>query len=652
MTAALAQSAPDAFETTGLVPVVVAQNTEQGASALTGVAPPGPQRKRKNVLPAPTEAAQGGGLLGWGLPPIRWGGAFTNDFRVATTEGQRQTQQMGMLNLKASSYVWQPWFAQVSGGLTLTGVQSSSSGDASSAASSQSKAKAVTGNAMLALLPRSYFPFTASIDVADSRTSGELTRNDYTSTRVALTQRYTPPEGGGSYSLRFDRSMLESDTAGKDTAQALSASMSRAAGRHSISANASQYSNSRSNTGDRSDLSRVDATHSFQPSSTLSVNSFANIISSDYRLGAGNAAFDSRSQFLQLNSMATWRPAEDSPLFFIGGARLFQSTASISSAAAGDSVAAESGSLSANAAVTYRRDRNTTLNAAAMVTQANSAGTRTLLSTQSAGASYNADSRALGDYTYNWNAAANATNMLSSGAATDGGHRNFGLNAGHTLRRAWVLNPVSTISFDIGQNLSATQDSTMGVLQTLGHTASAHWRGSPSEASSIFVSLTGYDTRTQGRHSEQYFQMVNLQVSGQMQLGRHSSVGANLTTQGSRQATVTANNSNTGALAAAPFDSSRFAFSSSGTLNYQNTRFFGVPKLRYSALYTANQAPSQTRFEGNIDAPIERISQALEQRLEYNIGRIDARLSLRVAEMQGRTEGLLMLRISRPFGAY
>src|SRR5574341_1359989 len=50
----------------------------------------------------------------WTVPPLRWGGYVGLDLRQFTAEGQpRRTQVIELANLTASSYIWEPWFAQV-----------------------------------------------------------------------------------------------------------------------------------------------------------------------------------------------------------------------------------------------------------------------------------------------------------------------------------------------------------------------------------------------------------------------------------------------------------------------------------------------------------------------------------------------------------
>ena len=124
-----------------------------------------------------------------------------------------------------------------------------------------------------------------------------------------------------------------------------------------------------------------------------------------------------------------------------------------------------------------------------------------------------------------------------------------------------------------------------------------------------------------------------------MQFGRYSYASANLTVQGTRQSTP-----------AMPADG--FTFNTSGNLTYNHTRAFDVPLLRYTLLYSVNQNQFQSRLLGDSNAPREQITQSVEQRLDYNIGRIEMRLSARIALVEDRTDWLVFFSLNRRFGEF
>ena len=131
-----------------------------------------------------------------------------------------------------------------------------------------------------------------------------------------------------------------------------------------------------------------------------------------------------------------------------------------------------------------------------------------------------------------------------------------------------------------------------------------------------------------------------------MQFSRYSSANANMTLQATRQTTYPAF-----ATGATTPPTTYTSSSAGGNLSYRHARAFDVPRLSYYALLSLNQQQGRSRFEGDINAPIEQVNWSLEQRLGYAIGRLESQLSLQVAETGGRTYGLLLFRVLRRFGA-
>ncbi len=201
-----------------------------------------------------------------------------------------------------------------------------------------------------------------------------------------------------------------------------------------------------------------------------------------------------------------------------------------------------------------------------------------------------------------------------------------------------MLEENSQAVFAIGQNAGSGFDTVTAGSLSLSHNASASWRLSRGAATSAYVSLNGSDSVTRGQF-ENHFQMINIQASGQAQFGRNSSATANLTLQGVRQAT--ANAPRTG-----------MSFNTSGNLGYFQQRVFDVPRLRYSALYSANESQFKSRLQGDIEAPRERVNQSFEQRLDYSIGRVGLRLQMRFAQVEGRRDALIFFSMMREFGGY
>ena len=644
-------SAPDAV-------AAAAPRPGRGESALISVAPPVPA-PQNDPAPAPASAlivapsappaaerpiAPAMGFKLWKIPPIRWSGNLAMDLRGASAQGQpRQVQLTESANLKADSFIWQPWIARVSGEMTLLATQQrqgQGSQSGSAASGSGIKFASLTGGAQFALFPVSRFPFTASFSQTDNRANGELAHYQYTSRRYDLTQSYAPLQGGSNYRLAYNHSDVNSAAVGADTAKALAASINWSSGFNTLSINGNGYTNTRSNSGDASSLNALYATHSYRPRPTFAIESLANYSSNQYHLASVGLPTDSRSRFLQFNSFATWRPEENSPLLVSGGARLFQNSASANGAAA------DTRTISANLAATYALNRNTRLSGAGTVTHTSvGAGGGGVFSNQTVGINHAADVIKFGEYAYNWTTDANLVNQSGG----ESGSRNFGVRIGHRVGRNFTLGEGSALFINVSQDYSILRDTLLSTSQSLLHNANASWSRRLGEAATTVLTLNAADSRTTGT-AEQHFQFVNLQASGQMQFSRWASANANLTFQATRQSGSSAVSTATTRTTRTSADS--FVTSAGGSLSYQNARAFGVPQLRYYALLDLNQFQGRSRLEGDINAPLERVAWAFEQRLDYDIGRLQTRLSLRVAEAGNRINSIIFFRVLRQFGGF
>lgn len=599
------------------------------AQNASGARTAGGEEPEAKQAPAPPD----GGIMGWTFAPVRWGGNLTTELRMFSQEQSRTLEMLESSQFRAATYFWQPWFAQATGSLGLVTSRTRDDGP-TSLAGGGNNSTAITGGAALNLFPVSRFPFTASFDVSDSRTGDAITNTAYTTTRMGLRQSYSPLLAGPQFMASFDRSMLSSARFQRDTLDVLQGTMSQNLGaqRYGVSGN---HVRNRGDHGRSSQISNLTGSHDYRPDPTLSVTTLASVSASDFRLPADNAIVATATRFLQLNTFATWRPDEDSPLHVTGGGRIFQSVTDASGSGEFESL-----SLNGHVAARYRVSRNADLFGGASVTHISGDAVNDLFTSQTAGANYTGDSRQFGKFVYNWNAGGSVSNQTGG----EQGEQNVSGTLSHNLTRMIPLQAQSILSLHATQALNTRFSTRNGQSQTLSHSASASWSHAPSEQTRTLLSLTGADARTFGR-DESEFQLVNLQATGQIQFNRYSFGSANFTLQGTRQSIASAPG-----IASTP--GGGFASSSSGSINYQHVRAFGVPRLRYSARYEAQQAQFQSRLLGDLEASREQVTQSFEQRLDYAIGRINMRLSMRVADIDGKRSSLIFLRFSRQIGNF
>ena len=592
------------------------------------------------------------------LGPVRWRAVTSTEYRLQTASGgQRSSGFVTSGNASAASYVFQPWFAQVRGGIGF--VRSSVGGGEIKDNTSLS----LTGDAGLSLFPASRFPFDASFSVSDSRASGEITGSDFRTTRIGVRQAYRTLDGS-QYSVRYERSMISGATFGNDVLDVGEGTFSKRFGKHAVEVSGNHSSNTGGVNGTQSNLTRFIGRDSWLPSANLQVETLATYNQNAFEQTTPSLrngfeqttpslrnAFSTR--FIQVASFVNWRPVEGEPLFdeqhpiaLTGGLRY----SGIASEGGGGLT--ENQSASASAGVNYTIGPATRLSAGATVTLAAATAGASgvgLTTSQNATLSHAPVPKPLGSFLYSWNASVGASNSTGGGGGSGAGatpavsssHQSVTGQGSHTLSRVFQLAPRSGLTVSVGQS-AGTNLATGGSTQHLTHNATASWSLLGESTSQAYVSLSASDSRTFGASSGD-FQFVNLQATRQAPIGPLSFWTANLTLQGSRQHLE----SRVPGVSAIASDG--FNFNTTGSVTYQHLRFLGVPRLRLFASYTANQAQLQSRALGDLNASRELVTGALDTRLDYQIGKVEARLSFRTANVDQRRNSLLFLRVTRTF---
>lgn len=562
--------------------------------------------------PTPTPAAEPGLRdVRWELAPIRWRGLLATDLRSFRAEGQPSRRELvESASLQGITYVYQPWFAQLSFGVTGLASQEH--------AEQRTHGSTLGGNGLLSVFPTSRFPFQASYERTDSRSSDQFTGRDYIMERAGARQSYRTLAGANS-TLSFDRSTLSSDTFGRDTVDVWNAGHTRSFGAHAFDSQANRTLNDRGS-GEHTRFDRVFARHNYAAGGLFTTETLASYGATSQRLASQS---DVRNAVTQVNAFGTWRPEEDDPLFVTGGARLLQTEVT-------DPLSeSETRSVMGHASANYRLTRNLTLNGGGSLTHLSTPGRSDVLSSLFTGASYTPDPRRFGEYLYTSNLGLSATHQSGGEEQT---RRVLSTQATHGLNRLLNLTERQSIALNGSQGVALLEDSVAGGLRSLNHYGGLSYRVQSAEGLAGLAALSASDTRTFG-YLPSEFQLVNLQFSGQGNLDRYSLLTANFTVQATRQART-----------------EDFILSRNGGATYQHQRVFNVPQLRYLAVYERNDYELNTRAQGDLAAPREQVSWSFEQRLEYRIGKLETRLSYRIAEIDGRKNALLFVRIARQIG--
>lgn len=592
----------------------------------------------------PAEPLRGGNGIQWVFGPWRTGGTMALDLRWLRFDSGGSARQATLLaDVEASSYLWQPWFAQLRVGLGF--VASTDSNGQEGAARTASTGNTLTGQAQLSLFPVSRFPFSARFEATDSRTNIEALGTDLQTRRLSLLQSYRPPNGNDNYQLQIDASRLVADGR-TDTLYTIDGQAQWLRGAHRFELGSNWADHRGDDDRQRTRLASITARHGWHPSGVLGVDSLASWYRTRTRYDDAVLALDLGSEVQQLSTLWTWRPREgDLPLavppntLVVGSARWVGAR----TLAGGD--AAKIASVNATLGASADLGAAWRLAGSVSMNQFEADDTQPARSASvHLGATWAPRSRAFGDWRY-------VPSLALNGGATRGSEdsdREFAsAQFSHTLVRDIEFSPTDRLTWSAAQSVGLLAERTPledERTATLTHTLSATWHSAGDAAQQRFASASVSDYRARNGEDGS-FQLVNLQWSQRTQLSRLSSWSGSLTLQATRSRL-----GQTDLLGGAPLaQDDGWQHFASGSLNYEHQRAFGVPRLRFSLLAGIGTQQFARRSAGDIDAPLRFTSRYAEARLDYAIGKLDARMSARAARVDERNVAAIVARVQRRF---
>jgi hypothetical protein len=277
---------------------------------------------------------------------------------------------------------------------------------------------------------------------------------------------------------------------------------------------------------------------------------------------------------------------------------------------------------------------------------------------QSAGISYQPETKQMGEYRYDWSTSANVTNASTLGnsaatttdtGGTTGPSRNLALQLGHGLSRSLLLDAGSSLSMAVSQSLSSSFRTGGPPVQRITHSGTVSWSLAGNEGST-YVSAGVSDARSLG-DARDSFQLINLQASSNLPTGRFSSWRGSLTIQSIRQSAPVVFGS--------PFnpvivDTSQtvnlpqtgFVTTSTGAITYQNQRLFGIPRLRLVSDVRLNSQALLPVLSG----PLDKESASWDNSFAYGIGRTQLRMNTRMAKTNNKVNKSIMFTAMRTLG--
>jgi len=556
--------------------------------------------------------------------PVETSGNFGYSYRSLDGEltGESVSHQYRGA-VKARTWLWQPWLASVDLGLrgTLDSGETVRSGSTAT-----NTATILTGDLNLGILSQSRSPLQVTFRASDSRVetlSGDnpltgLGGREYSTQRLAIKQRYFT-EAGHRMQAYYDNNRWQSGSDSYDDWQ-LGADMSVRLPQQTLTAKVSFQDSDYSVLSQNTRTQVVNVDHFYYPGKALRIDSMASLYnyerSSQQPLNSTNQA-DSSTDLSQLSSSVFWRP-EDRPLTVSGGVRLYD----LAGTTTGNSVAVQN--MSATSGVMYQWTKNLRLDANIDLSSSDNDGSQVTASRQRMGALYQSDIHDLfGGATWQWYTSGSGQLRDADGDRSGAAD----ISVGHDSQKIWMPSRNETWRFSFGQSGSSNRVSDNGVdsdTTQLNHSTSLSW-DRHGDAGMTMVQLTLADARQSGDVvSSQQF--ANFQLLRNQNIDRLRSLNGNLTLQNVRRDFNGSGNSDTVSTA-------------TGQINYNHSRIMGIPRLRFVSDLRLSKAIS--------DEWVDRSE--WENRLDYVIGLLDARLSWRKTVLNSGNFDLVYFQVSRRF---
>lgn len=554
--------------------------------------------------------------------PVDLSGSVGYSYRSLSSDLSDSTSNQLLGILRASSYIWRPWFATAEGGFTAAMDNADLTDTSNGNRSASTSSTVLSGDVVLNILPQSRTPFRLSYQATDSRVDNttvdnpliRLSGEDFKTTNLDLRQSYITEQGHrvqASYSNRTWDSNLngtyEDNTAGLELDY-------RPAGQRLL-ARANVENIDQSNTDRHQENLIVDLNHYYYPSGDLRLDSTASLYNFDTTFEGKTGLVDTMvTDIAQASSFAFWRPA-DRRWTVSGGIRVLDMK--------GHNTAQSSNqrSFGASAGAFYQYSKRLRFDGNATFTTADVGGATEGSSHEHLGALFESDLAVIKGYTYQWF----ANGAVENQSDPDQSQQSVLMSLGHDAQKTWWRGDGATLRFSINQSLNENiQTGGADAIHRLDHSATLGWNQS-SYTGTTLVQLTLADSRDLGGQGDAQ-QLVNFQASRLQNISRLSTLSGDLTLQTVHRDFTGQPNNNT-------------VTSATGQINYQHMRIFGVPRLQFQSDLRLSQA--STDEGANRDE--------WENRLDYSIGLVTASLSYRFLNDGVNDSNLLYFRVMRQF---
>jgi hypothetical protein len=556
--------------------------------------------------------------------------------------GQQSTasqDHVGTLRLQDSTYLWEPWFARLSGRLEFSLSQSRS--DSSGRPTQTRSGELTTGELELSLLPRSRFPSRLWLERKDGRLTndrllGPAATTDRTVTRYGVQQQYRRTNGG-DYRFRLEETTVEQSSDESRRDERLNWSL---AGRENFNAHTvglelrHDQVRRRQSESSSNDQDTFAARHSYTPGErNFSLNNLASLNrrQSHTSQGESQAATD------QFSSTALWTSGGQRRLQLNGNVRVLGS--SNKSAV----TASEQQLLASNLGVRYRLSDHWRLSAGSGFTLQDSARTsegggrnseQVLTQQYDAEIDYASPTRTFAGTSHSWNADLRSAYRIREDDAGDAYSANANLGVSQNLSRQLAEGGLGRLRGQLRQSVNHQESNGGEASSGLTHGLSLNWNRALASGST-YGELRFTDSRQYSDGGqERVFQLANLQVSMRQQPSPNQSFSLSATLQASRSG-----------------DADGFEEwnpSTSVGMTYLQQGVLGLYRMRWRSdlRYDSDNLLYLLRDENSLEAQDQV---RWENRLDYSIGLLTTRFTTTLTENGGVVGQVYRLTLTRGF---
>jgi hypothetical protein len=563
------------------------------------------------------------------MAPIRFsvdGGGYISYLLLRSTAGNSANiiQSLNLstyTGIQARSFIWQPWFAQVKGGLVLGFNKGLSNSSQSS--SNKSSGLSVGGDASLKLIPTSRFPFEASIAKNRSKQGSGLTSNSAItkSTFLSLTQRFDKRNGSMRGSLGFTHDLSDDGKFAPNTNDVFSLEFQHVpAALQQVRVIALVKRSLLPRSDSRSLINNFTLNYIAKPTLFFSINSILNL--NNVKSQQANNIDNNRSK--QISIASNWFSPKNAALNINGSVRAY----SLSGASNSRRAATASNGANFQLSTSYFISNQVRARGSVSINDSNSVGQSISTNISLTSTKAFSDIATKFGWQYRKYAAASIFNLNQVVSNNTSNSLGLSLSAGHSLTKSnklWLGLLTSNANQTTSRSFSTdalAQDSL-----PLNSNGSITWSALGRESrSQTTARITASDLRAFGNGNKiGASQLYSLQVSRTQSLPRYQSLSGNISMQKSN-------------VASSPTAKSSSTQSARAMVSYNHSRLLQVRNLTFSSMLRVDRNNTIDTLSAN--------TVSWDNNFKYIVGslELDSRISL---EKIGNTQTSLVQFLAR-----